>query len=74
MIFYLETERSKELGYRYEVRTGDGITTVNVQRVREVNLPYVEWEDIDCFTLAKNVTPEQALEHIKEWENEDEED
>jgi len=74
MTFYIETERSKKLGYRYEVRTGSGMSTINVEYPREANLPHIEWECVDVFTITGDLTPEQALEHIKEWENEDEED
>lgn len=54
MVFYLETEKAK-----YEVRTGSGMTTINV---------YKDGEAIDCFTINKNVSEVEALQHVKEWE------
>lgn len=59
MTFYIETKRSKELGYHYEVLTGSGMTTVNVCK---------DGKDVDCFTINKNVTADEALAHIEEWE------
>ena len=58
-MFWLETEKAKQLGVQYEVRTGAGMTTINV---------YKDGEAIDCFTINKNVTADEALAHIEEWE------
>ena len=58
-MFWLETEKAKQLGVQYEIRTGAGMTTINV---------YKDGEAIDCFTINKNVTADEALAHIEEWE------
>ncbi len=56
MMYYLKSDL---FDVEYEVRTGSGMTTINVQH---------DGKDIDCITINGNITQDEVWDHIEEWE------